>query len=161
MANDLYRGRKMYQGPWFFFLLIPVGMVLCFWLFDVSYGFYVEEKLKNDTKTILTKIMDRDSLETIDDYREYAVKLYTEAGYDTKDLSISFEEDYILLINYKEYMSMIGTVSFGLIGNKNDLAVARYKGYYNEYKETVVEEYNEEDEEDLIDEEEDDIIIIQ
>ena len=40
-------------------------------------------------------------------------------------------------------MSIVGTLSGGLLRSKNRMVSSSYIGHYNEYKETVVEEYNE------------------
>ena len=141
MAKDLYKSRQMYQGPWLFYLLIPIGALVLMFLVDVFYKYYNEYTLSRDTKDVLMQMLEEDNLVTQDDYKEFARKKFTSLGYDAKDVTVVLNDDYMILINYKSYFSVIGE----LITKEKKVAVARYKGYLNEYKEAVVEEYLEED----------------
>lgn len=157
MAKDLYKGRQMYQGPWLFYLLIPIGVVILMFLVDVCYKYYNEYTLNRDTKEVLYQILESDNLNTQEEYKAYAKKKYEELGYDSKNVTIVLKENYIILINYKNYFSVLGE----LITGKEKIAVARYKGYTNEYKEAVVEEYitEEDDNLDEVDDEENPVVI--
>lgn len=150
MAKDLYESRQMYQGPWLFYILIPIGMIVLFFAIDFGMKFYHEYTLKNDTKEILTILMERDDYT---DIKEYAKKKYEEKGYETSDVSVITRGEEVILINYKSYFSMIGEIK----GGKKNVAVARFKAYYNSNQELIVEEYTLEDEEEVVD---DDPIII-
>lgn len=150
MAKDLYESRQMYQGPWLFYILIPIGMIVLFFAIDFGMKLYHEYTLKNDTKEILTILMERDDYT---DIKEYAKKKYKEKGYETSDVSVITRGEEIILINYKSYFSMIGEIK----GGKKNVAVARFKAYYNSNQELIVEEYTLEDEEEVVD---DDPIII-
>ena len=151
MAKDLYKGRQMYQGPWLFYILIPIGAVALMFLVDWGYKIYNEYILNRDTKAILYKMLEAEDLTTQEEYKELAKKELEELGYEeNKDVTVILRDDYIILINYKNYYSVIGE----LITKTKKVAVARFKGYTNEYKEAVVEEYTIEEEDELYEEEE-------
>lgn len=141
MAKDLYKGRQMYQGPWLFYMIIPIGAVVLMFLVDLVYKYYNEYTLNRDTEIILNELLEAENLETQDDYKALAKKRYEALGYDVNDVTVLLREDYIILINYKSYYSVIGEL---ITGNKK-VAVARYKGYLNEYKEAVVEKYSQDE----------------
>lgn len=150
MAKDLYESRQMTEGPLGFILLIPVGAVILFFLFDVCFKLYNDWKLLEDTKTVLTNLLDKDGLETPEEFKEYAYVQYERLGYareELEDMSIIYLEDgSVVLVNYKSYFSMISSI----FGGNDKISVAKVRGYYNEYKETVVEEFVGDEEEDLI-----------
>ncbi len=139
MAKDLYESRQMYQSPIIFYILIPIGMVILFFLIDFGIKIYNEYTLKRDTQEILKIVMESDA----EDLKSVAVKEFERRGYETDDVSVIERDNGILLVNYKSYFSMIGEI----IGGNKSVAVARYFGYYDEHKELVIEEYGIEDEE--------------
>lgn len=143
MAKDLYKSRQMYQGPWLFYALIPIGAVVLMFLVDLCYKFYNEYTLNKDTKSVLLEMLDEEKLATQEEYKEFAKKKFESLGYDPKDVTVVLRDDYIILINYRSYFSVIGE----LITKEKKIAVARFKGYLNEYKEAVVEEFKDEDDE--------------
>lgn len=145
MAKDLYESRQMYQSPLFFLIIIPIGMIILFFAFDFGYRIYNEQTLKRDTKEILMQMMNNNTLETEEDYKAYAVKQFGKLGYETSDVSVMMRNNVIILINYKSYFTMINEI----IGGEKEVAVARFKGYYNEYKEAVVEEIDPEAESEI------------
>lgn len=143
---DQYEKRKMFQGPGLFIFLIPVGTLLIFILFDIGYKFYNDYKIGKDTEEVLTLLMDREGLDTYEKMKEFAITQYERLGYtDLEDMSLIIRDDYIILVNYKSYFSMVGMFT----GQPEKLAEAHYKGYYNEYKETVVEKHDPTYEEEL------------
>ena len=150
MAKDLYESRQMTEGPLGFILLIPVGAVILFFLFDVCFKLYNDRKLLEDTKTVLTNLLDKDGLDTPEEFKEYAYVQYERLGYtreELEDMSIIYLEDgSVVLVNYKSYFSMISSI----FGGNDKISVAKVRGYYNEYNETVVEEFVGDEEEDLI-----------
>ena len=150
MAKDLYESRQMTEGPLGFILLIPVGAVILFFLFDVCFKLYNDRKLLEDTNTVLTNLLDKDGLDTPEEFKEYAYVQYERLGYtreELEDMSIIYLEDgSVVLVNYKSYFSMISSI----FGGNDKISVAKVRGYYNEYKETVVEEFVGDEEEDLI-----------
>lgn len=150
MAKDMYESRQMTEGPLGFILLIPVGAVILFFLFDVCFKLYNDWKLLEDTKTVLTNLLDKDGLDTPEEFKEYAYVQYERLGYareELEDMSIIYLEDgSVVLVNYKSYFSMISSI----FGGNDKISVAKVRGYYNEYKETVVEEFVGDEEEDLI-----------
>ncbi len=143
MAKDLYESRKMYQGPWLFFLLIPIGAVILIFLADKGFDIYYDYKTKDDTKLVLKEMLTLDSLKTEEDYIEFAGKRFKDLGYDPETINIEFVDDYIFIFTNKSYFSVIGEITAGT----QKVAEAKYKGKYNEYKEVVIEEYTDEDEE--------------
>lgn len=149
MAKNVYGQRKMYSGGLFFILIIPIGFVILVYLYDFFQGKYVQSQLDNAVKEVLTKTLDRDGLETYQDYREYALRTFKDIGFATDDMSLITLDDGYILVNYKTYTSVVGELSLGLLRTKKLMVHSAYKGYYNEYKETVVEKY-EEDIDDLI-----------
>ena len=137
MAKDLYKSRQMYQGPWIFYIIMVIGVVLLLFFVSLGYKYYNQYILDRDTKDVLYQILERDDLHTQEEYKNFAKKELEELGYDVKDATIILNDDSIILINYKSYFSVIGE----LITKKKKTAVARFKGYLNEYKEAVVEKY--------------------
>ncbi len=157
MAKDLYKGRQMYQGPWLFYILIPIGAVALMFLVDLGYKYYNEYILNRDTKEVLYKMLEQENLSTQEEYKTFAKKKFEELGYEeTADITVILKDDYIVLIYYRNYYSVIGE----LITKNKKVAVARYKGYTNEYKEAVVEEYTIEEEDELYSEEENTPVVI-
>lgn len=74
MAKDLYKSRQMYQGPWLFYALIPIGAVVLMFLVDLCYKFYNEYTLNKDTKSVLLEMLDEEKLATQEEYKEFAKK---------------------------------------------------------------------------------------
>lgn len=152
MAN-VEKSELKVQGPGLFLLFIPIGSIILFLLFDFCYGYYNRKKLDADTETVMTLFLERDGLETYAHQKEYVFRQYEKLGYtELDDISLLIYEDYVLLVTYNSYFSVLGVFT----GNKERTAVSRYKGYYNEYKEAVVEKYEPTDEEleQLLDDEE-------
>lgn len=159
MAKAQFETRRMTEGPFMFFLMIPIGVFLLLIGFDFFYKIYNDKKLLNDTKTVMKMMLDKDGLETPDEMKNYAIEQFENLGYETTDdLSLIVGDDYYILVNYSTYFSMINEITF----KPKKIAVARVKGYYNEYKETVVEEFvpDQDKDEDLIEEEGNSDIII-
>lgn len=138
MAKDLYEGRKMFQGPFFFIIIIPIGMIALFMLLDFGIKTVNEYDLKKFTKELLTEMMENPE---ITDYRTYAINRYGDEGYDTESMSLVEEDGKVILINYKFYFSMMGQIT----GKKNNLATARFIAYYDKNKNLIVEEFKPED----------------
>lgn len=141
MAKDLYESRQMVQSPLVLFLIMPIIGVLILLAVDFTVKTWTKVKLENDTKEILTMMLDNDILKTEEDYKKYAVKRFSERGYETADVSIILADDGIILINYKTYFSMLGTV----IGRGKKLADARYIGNTLEDGTLKIEKYIEEE----------------
>ena len=143
MAKDLYESRQMYQGPWLYFLLIPIGAVILIFLADKGFDIYYNHKVSEDTKLVLNEMLTLDSLESREDYIEFASKRFKDLGYDPEAIDIQFIDEYIVVMTSRSYFSVIGEILTG----DNKVAKARYKGKYNEYKEVVIEEFTDEDDE--------------
>lgn len=143
MAKDLYESRKMYQGPWLFFILIPIGAILLIFLADKGFDIYYKNLTAKDTQLVLKEMLTLDSLKTEQDYIEFAYKRFEDLGYDTDIINIEFVDEYIIILASRSYFSVIGEI----VSGTTKVAEAKYKGKYNEYKEIVIEEYTMEDEE--------------
>ena len=158
MARAQYQTRRMTEGPLLFILLIPFGAFFLLVGFDFFYKYYNEWKLLNDTKEVMDLMLNKEGLETHEDMKNYIKDQFYKMGYENvDDLSLVVGEDYYILVSYSSYFSMINEITF----KPKKIAVARVKGFYNEYKEAVVEEYipDETKEEDLIESGNSDIII--
>lgn len=160
MANNVYGQRKMFSGGLVFLLIIPIGFVIIVYLYDFIQGKYFQNELDSTVKEVLTRTLDRDGLETYQEYREYAIRTFTDMEYSTDDMSLIVVDDGYILVNYKTYTSVVGELSFGLLRTKKIMVHSAYKGYYNEYKETVVEKYKEDIDDIILDYEEEDQEII-
>ena len=129
-----------------FLIIIPVGMIVLFFALDFGYKIYEENKLYIDAKDVFKMALDSEGLDTEEEFNNYVTEKLEEKGYTEFDLSITNKKDYKLLIIYNSYFSIINQ----LLNNGSKMSVVRLKGYYNEYKETVVEKYDEEEDDDLI-----------
>lgn len=143
MANNVYGGRKMYTGGGFFIFIIPIGMIIIFFLYDFIAKTYIQYNLDKDTKEILLNVLNRDGLETEEEMREYAEKLLVDKKIDSEDFYLMYEDDKYYVTIYDRTTSIIGSLTFGKLKNKQIVVNSSYMGYYNEYKEPVVEKYTE------------------
>lgn len=144
MATDVYGRRKMYSGGGILLLLIPIGMIIIFYLYDFCVNIYTQNKLDRETKEVLLEVLNRDGLESVDEARELAEKLFMEYEVEEDDISLlELEDNTLLLTVYDRYTSVVGTLSFGVFRNKQIMVHSSYRGSYNEYREAVVEKYNE------------------
>lgn len=150
MAKDLYTKNRFTSSFWFLFF-IPIGMIIAFYLYDYGSKIYFQSILDKDTKVIFTAMMDREGLETNEEKKEFIESEFKEKKYELSDLNLINQSDgSIIIVSYRKYMSIVGTLSGGLLRSKNRMVSSSYIGHYNEYKETVVEEYNEVIDEDLV-----------
>lgn len=143
MATDVYGKRKMYSGGAIFLLLVPIGAIALFYLYDFCMNTYTQKQLDIRTKDVLTEVLNREGLENLDEMKIFASKVFEEYGITEDDYSLMQIDDYYLLTAYDQYKSVVGSLSFGKLRNKEGVVNSSYKGYYNEYKETVVEKYKE------------------
>lgn len=143
MATDVYGRRKMYNGGFVFLLLVPIGAIAIFFLYDFGMDIYKQKQLDMRTKDVLTEVLNREGLENLDEMKIFASKVFEEYKITDDDYSLMQVDDYYLLTVYDKYISVVGELSFGFIKNKKSVASSSYKGYYNEYKEVVVEKYKE------------------
>ncbi|MCH5166487.1 MAG: hypothetical protein J1F35_01215 [Erysipelotrichales bacterium] len=145
MANDVYGRRNMYTGGGFLILIIPFGMIAIFFLYDLFMNTYKQYTLNKATEEILLQVLNRDGLETPEEYKEYALRVVKDKEYDPEEASFTKDEDMYYLTIYDRYTSIIGELSFGLFKNREIMVRSSYVGYYNEYKEAVAEKYIETD----------------
>lgn len=134
------------KAHYLFFIIIPIGMIVLFFALDFGYKIYVENKLYIDASEVFKMALDSEGLDTEEEFNNYINDKFREKGYTEFDLSITNKKDYKLLIIYNSYFSIINQ----LLHNGSKMSVVRLKGYYNEYKETVIEKYDEEEDDDLI-----------
>lgn len=150
MAKDLYTTNRFTSSFWFVFF-IPIGMIIAFYLYDFGSKVYFQNMLDKDTKVIFTEMMDREGLDTNEEKKDFIESEFKEKKYELSDLNLIYQDDgSVIVVAYRKYMSIVGTLSGGLLRSKNRMVSSSYIGHYNEYKETVVEEYNEVIDEDLI-----------
>jgi hypothetical protein len=94
--------------------------------------------------------MDYEKEETKEEQKEFIINEFKEIGYELDDINLIEQEDgSLVIVTYRRYMSIVGTLSNGILRSKNKLVSSSYRGYYNEYKETVIEKYTEDVEEDI------------
>ena len=152
--NDVYGRRKMYTGGGFLIFIIPFGMIAIFFIYDFCMNLYKQYTLDKNTNTILLQVLNREGLETNEEYKEYALRVVGDFEYDADEASFTIEENKYYLTIYDRYTSIIGELSFGIFRNKEMLVRSSYVGYYNEYREAIAEKFVETDfEEDFGDEE--------
>ena len=152
MAKDLYTTNRFTSSFWFLFFIL-IGMIVAFYLYDYGSRMYFQNILDKDTKIVFKDMMDREGLETNEEKRDFILSEFKEKKYELNDLNLIYQEDgSIIIVSYRNCMSIVGTLSFGYLRSKQRMLSSSYIGYYNEYKETVIEEYKEEFEEDLIEE---------
>lgn len=161
MANDVYGRRKMYTGGGFLIFIIPIGAILIFFLYDFIMNMYTQNTLNSNSQKILLQVLDREGLETEEQYKQYALRVIEDFGYDSEEASFIIDNDKFYLSIYDRYTSVVGTLSFGIIKNKEIMVMSSYVGYYNKYKEAVVEKYVEENtlEDFVYEDDEDDYIL--
>lgn len=161
MANDVYGRRKMYAGGGLLIFIIPIGAILIFFLYDFVMNIYTQNTLNSNSKKILLQVLNREGLETEEQYKNYALRVIEDFGYDLEEASFIIEDDKFYLSIYDRYTSVVGTLSFGIIKDEKIMVMSSYVGYYNEYKEPVVEKYVEEytDEDFVYEDDEDDYIL--
>ncbi len=140
MAKDLYESRPMVQSPALLFLLMPVIGIIILLAVDFTVKTWTEAKLDKDTKEILTLMLENETLKTPEDYKAYAIKKFSERAYETDDISVIMNQEGIILISYKKYFSMLGTI----IGRGNKLADVRYIGSKKEDGTITIRKYIEE-----------------
>lgn len=159
---DVYGRRKMYTGGGFLIFIIPFGMVAIFFIYDFVMNTYKQNNLNKDTETMLLQVLNREGLETEEEYKQYAYRVIGDFGYDVDEASFTLDDDLFYLTVYDRFTSVIGEVSFGILKNKEIMVRSSYVGYYNGYKEAVVEEYIEtprEDDTEILPDDDADVII--
>ena len=79
-----------------YYIIIPIGILIVGFIINVIFDKYHETVLKNDTKEIISYLMTKD-IETVEDYRAFAVELYKNKGYDDpENISVILGDDYLL-----------------------------------------------------------------
>lgn len=144
MATDVYGRRKMFSSGIIFLFLVPIGGIIVFFLYDFCANIYYQNKLDNETKEVMEEVLNREGLDSIEEMKEFATKVFEEYKIDEEDFSLTQIDDYYILTAYHRHVSVVGELSFGLLRTKRKTVASSYKGYYNEYKEAVVEKYVEE-----------------
>lgn len=155
MATDVYGKRKMFSSGTIFLILVPIGAIAIFFAYDFFMNIYKQAELEKHTKEVLEETLNREGLENLEEMKIFASKVFEEYGITEDNYSLMQFDDYYILTSYDYYISVVGELSFGLIRNKEGTVYTSYKGYYNEYKEAVVEKYNEDPNETLYEEKED------
>lgn len=140
MSRDLYT-RKMYESPIYLLLLIPLGVLLIIFACNFGYTKYFKAKLYKDAEDVFRVVLDTTSLQSEVEMQNYIKQKLIDKGYEKDELKIVIvtKEDYKILIVYADYYSIIDS----LITKNSKVTSVKLKGYYNEFKETIVEEYDE------------------
>ena len=147
MSVDVYGKRKMYSSGTIFLLFIPIGAIILFYLYDFCANFYKQKQIEKTTYSVMSDILNREGLEGLEEMKIYAKKVFEEYDITEDDFSLTQVDDYYLLTVYDSYISVVGELSFGFLRNKEVMVHARYKGYYNEYKEAVIEKFEDNNDE--------------
>ena len=148
-----------------YYIIIPIGVLIVGFIINVIFDKYHETVLKNDTKEIITYLMTKD-IETVEDYRAFAVELYKNKGYDDpENISVILGDDYLLITKYhtfddlRAFFNIFHTHWFdkdGYMDNekinegmdkKTATVIAKYIAKINEYKEAEISEFNEDENE--------------
>lgn len=147
MAKDLYESRQMYQSPLMLVIILPIIGILLIVGIELGFKFYNVNKIENVTKDVLTKMLERESLDTYEKKRNFCIQEFKDLGFkNTKHMVLIEVDDYYVLVMYHSYFSIINTLLF----QPAKQAVARYKGYYNEYNEPVLEKLDSDEDEDQL-----------
>ncbi|HOB25969.1 MAG TPA: hypothetical protein PLB45_01010 [Bacilli bacterium] len=152
---------KKYSNPWIYILLIPVGLIVIYFVFNFAYRKYQNIILDRDTKAVLTELMSHTALSTPEQYRAVAIQSFENLGYtdtDINDLSVTVNDKSIVLVSFKRYADLgalfqvfrvhwivdgelnEGGINEALI-SKNTMVSSRYIATLNEYNETVISKY--------------------
>ncbi len=136
--------RQMYQSPKIFFILIPIGMLILFFIIDFGLRVYNEMAFKNVAKDVLRELVLGEDMSNL---KVKAINSFQRRGYEADEVSVSVNGNQITLINYHRYFSMMGELK----GGNKSVAVARYRGYLDENRDLVIEEIKEGEETPKID----------
>jgi hypothetical protein len=147
MSVDVYGKRKMYSSGTIFLLFIPIGAIILFYLYDFCANFYKQKQVEKTTYSVMSDVLNREGLEGLEEMKIYAKKVFEEYDITEDDFSLTQVDDYYLLTVYDSYISVVGELSFGFLRNKEVMVHASYKGYYNEYKEAVIEKFEDSNDE--------------
>lgn len=145
-------------SPIKYILLIPIGVILFIYLFDIGQGIYFNQKLKSDLKQVMNTSLSTGGTNTNKDYINIAKYEFEEKGYQKDDLYLYEIEDKttgFIVIGYSTYKK-IGKEAIGFFidlyneftgsnqkYNSKVLIQQGIKAYYNDFKEIVIEDYNE------------------
>jgi hypothetical protein len=133
-----------------FFILVPIGVFLFSVAFDALNNQYWQKRLDKATETILSDALKSESIDTVEEYVEYAKNKYEYYEFDNNDIKVTFmndEHNSVLLSNTYEHFSI-----YGYVTGKKQFTASRYKGYIDEYNEAKVEKLMEVFEDDKVEE---------
>ena len=142
-------GSKKYEI--IYFIMVPVGVFLFSVFFDIGNNIYWQKRLDKATETILVEALKTESIDTNEEYVEYAKKRYEEKKFDNNDIKVTFmtdENHSIILSDTYEHFSI-----YGYVTGQKQFTTSKYKGYLDEYNEAQVEKLQEVYEDDKVEEE--------
>ena len=145
MNKGAVKGREL-----IYLILIPVGVFLFSVFFDIGNNYYWQKKLDKATEEIRVEALKADSVDTQEEYVQFAETRYKVYEFENMDVKVTFvtdEHNSVLLSNTYEHFSI-----YGYVTGQKQFVTSRYKGYLNEYNEPNVEKLVETFEDDKVDE---------
>lgn len=137
MSKDLYKSRKMYQNPVVLTIAIFCIAILCIYIIDIISKNYAKVKIDNDTKKILSLVMEYNGL----DQDTYIKEEFNKLGYKNLNYNILNINEYTILINNTSYFTIVGELF-----HKPKYYTSSFKAKLNEYSEIEILKYDEENE---------------
>ena len=134
-----------------YFILVPVGVFLFSVAFDAFNNQYWQKKLDKATEAILVDALKTESVDTVEEYIEFAKRRYEYEKFDNNDIKVTFmtdEHNSILLSDTYEHFSI-----YGYVTGQKQFTTSRYKGYIDDYNEAKVEKLEEVFADDKVEEE--------
>ena len=146
MNRGAIKGREL-----IYFILIPIGVFLFSVAFDAANNVYQKKRLDKSTEAILKDALKAESVDTVEEYVDFAKTRYEYDKFDNNDIKVTFmtdEHNSVLLSNTYEHFSI-----YGYVTGQKQFTTSRYKGYIDEYNEAQVEKLKEVFEDDRVEEE--------
>lgn len=138
MANIVKdSSNRVYQNPTKLLFLIPIGVIIFVYLFDICFLKYNEWKLNNTTEQVIINTLDHEQFISESFLKDYVKRKYEELGYkENTKLNIVVQDKYIIVDQSYSFFSLRG-----YIFSKNAHASTVMIGYYDDYKNPVAEKY--------------------
>lgn len=138
MANIVKdSSNRVYQNPTKLLFLIPIGVIIFVYLFDICFLKYNEWKLNNATEQVIINTLDHEQFISESFLKDYVKRKYEELGYkENTKLNIVVQDKYIIVDQSYSFFSLRG-----YIFSKNAHASTVMIGYYDDYKNPVAEKY--------------------
>ena len=129
---------RTYQNPAKLLLLVPIGVIVFVYLFDLVFLKYNEYKLDKITRQVITETLDHETFKSDIFLKEYVERKFFEYGYDENfTLSVEIKDKYIYVSTSYVFFSLKG-YAFSKQAHASSVAI----GYYDEYKKPVAVKFN-------------------